>query len=328
MARRAGARVVTAHTRDDQVETVFLRLLRGAGARGLAGLAAPSPVLRPWLALPRAALEAWVREAGVPHVEDPSNLSRRHQRNRVRLELLPALRRVQPGVERELLATGERSARWRRAVERVVDGLPLRRCAGGVYVARAALGGYSPEELAVLWPALAARAGVRLDQRGTRRLAAFTITAGRTGLAPLSGGAEVVALPYHFLVRRRAPRRWELQPLAEAGRHGGWRVRRVAKPGWAAAPDDDWRAALPADAVLSVRSWRDGDRIQRRGAERARRVKRFFAEAGIPGPLRTGWPVVLADGEIVWIPGVCRSAAATERPGRPEVHFLCDRFPC
>lgn len=328
MARRGGARVVTAHTRDDQVETVLLRLLRGAGPRGLAGLAAPSPVLRPWLTLPRAALEAWARTAGVPHLEDPSNRSPRHQRNRVRLELLPALRRTWPGVDGELLAIGRQSARWRREVERAVDGLPLRRCREGLYVARGALGGYSPEELAVLWPAVAARARVRLDRRGTRRLAEFTITAGRTGLAPLSGGAEVVALPYHFLVRRRAPRPWALQPLAGAARHDGWRVRRLERAGWATAPDDDWRAALPAEAVLSVRSWRDGDRILRRGAERARRVKRFFADAGIPGPLRTGWPVVLADGEVVWIPGVCRSAAATERPGRPEVHYLCDRFPC
>ena len=328
VARRERARIVTAHTRDDQVETVLQRLLRGAGARGLAALAAPSPVLRPWLALSRARLAGWAGRAGVRYVEDPTNASRRHQRNRVRLDLLPALRHVRPTIDDELLAVGDRAARWRRAVEGVVDSLPIRRCGGAVYVARAALGGYSPEELAVLWPAVAARARVRLDRRGTRRLAEFTITAGRIGRVPLSGGAEVVALPQLYLVRGRLPTRWELQPLDGSNRHGEWRLRCVEHADWTELPDDCWRAALPAEATLSVRSWQDGDRILRHGAGSARRVKRFFAEAGIAGPLRTGWPVVLADGEIVWIPGVCRSVAATERPGRPAVHYVCDRFPC
>jgi tRNA(Ile)-lysidine synthase len=51
VARAYGARVATAHTRDDQVETIVMRLLRGAGTRGLAALSAPSPIVRPWLSV-------------------------------------------------------------------------------------------------------------------------------------------------------------------------------------------------------------------------------------------------------------------------------------
>jgi tRNA(Ile)-lysidine synthase len=58
----------------------------------------------------------------------------------------------------------------------------------------------------------------------------------------------------------------------------------------------------------------------------ARRVKRFFGDAKIPGPARAGWPVVVADDEIVWIPGVCRRGAASERSGRPVVRYACERF--
>jgi tRNA(Ile)-lysidine synthase len=54
-------------------------------------------------------------------------------------------------------------------------------------------------------------------------------------------------------------------------------------------------------------------------------VKRFFGDAGIVGPDREGWPVVLADGEIVWIPGVRRSDAATDRSGRPVLQYRCER---
>ena len=62
------------------------------------------------------------------------------------------------------------------------------------------------------------------------------------------------------------------------------------------------------------------------GAQAARRVKRFFADQRVPARERHGWPVVLAGDDIVWIPGVRRSDAATDRPGRPGVHFVCERI--
>jgi hypothetical protein len=55
-------------------------------------------------------------------------------------------------------------------------------------------------------------------------------------------------------------------------------------------------------------------------------VKRFFADARVPALDRPGWPVVLVNGTIVWIPGVRRSDAATVRPGRPGVRYECDRI--
>jgi tRNA(Ile)-lysidine synthetase-like protein len=139
----------------------------------------------------------------------------------------------------------------------------------------------------------------------------------------------VLALPDRFLVRRLAARPLDACPLGAELRHRGWRIR-IAGEGAAGGARDDgpWRATLPAGATLTVRSWRPGDRIARAAGQTARRVKRVFADAGVPGPLRAGWPVVLADGELVWIPGVCRSAAATERPGRPAVQLICDRSPC
>jgi tRNA(Ile)-lysidine synthase len=64
------------------------------------------------------------------------------------------------------------------------------------------------------------------------------------------------------------------------------------------------------------------------GAAAPRRVKGLLRDAGLDGPSRIGWPVVLADGQIVWIPGVRRSSAATARPGRPELVYLCERIDC
>jgi tRNA(Ile)-lysidine synthase len=89
---------------------------------------------------------------------------------------------------------------------------------------------------------------------------------------------------------------------------------------------DAWTAELPAHGRLSIREWRPGDRMRLDEGGAARRVKRFLADARVPGPDRAGWPVVLLDSEIVWIPGVRRSRAAADRSGRPTVRYICERF--
>jgi tRNA(Ile)-lysidine synthase len=106
-ATRAGvAAAVTGHTRDDQAETVLLRLARGTGARGAAGMASDSPwpvagpgpaslrLLRPLLSLGRADVEAYLEALDVRAVRDPSNESREYARNRIRHDVLPRLAEV------------------------------------------------------------------------------------------------------------------------------------------------------------------------------------------------------------------------------------------
>lgn len=171
-AREFGARVATAHTRDDQAETVFMRILRDAGARGLAGMRAASPVLRPFLGLSRAEVAAFAKARGLTWVDDPSNERLDHLRNRVRLELLPAFERARPGFMDWLIALGDRAASVRETIAAVVDELAGRTAASGgvVVIPTATLAGFQPSELEVLWPEIAARAGVTLDRRGLARL--------------------------------------------------------------------------------------------------------------------------------------------------------------
>ena len=323
VSRAADAPVATAHTRDDQIETVVMRILRGAGTRGLAGLAAPGPVRRPLLDVSRAEIAAYAAARGVRWLEDPTNASRRHLRNRVRHDLLPAMRLARPALDGELLDLAARAAEWRRAVERLAATLVTASPDGELHVATDRLRGYDADTLRIVWPALAARIGATLDWRGTRRLAEFTSHRAVGARMPLSGGFEVVRRRAHFVLRRRPetivdP---EPRPLVPGARVGRWRFER----GRAAAARSAWGAGLPAGATLEVRSWLPGDRMRPTGAETIRRVKGLLRDAGIAGPDRAGWPVVLADGEIVWIPGVRRSDAATERPGRPREWFTCER---
>jgi tRNA(Ile)-lysidine synthase len=343
-ARRSRASIATAHTRDDQIETVVIRCLRGAGARGLAGLAAGRPhVVRPFLAVSRRDVRAYATERAVRYVNDPSNESRAHLRNRIRLDLLPAIRQVRPTFGDDLLDVADRAAAWRAEVDqlvsRYVSESPDERA---IRVARHELATYDSAALCVLWPAIAARAGITLDRRGTRRLAQFTTEGASGSRMQLSGATEVIRERDAFVLRplvTRQPDHREV-PLVGVVELDGWRFSPVSSSRHPSRPkrvsnrsdvngpvrSDCWTCDLPSDRRLAVRAWRPADRMRWTVAGSARRVKRFLADAKVSGLSRVGWPVVLADDEIVWIPGIRRSAAAPERSGRPLVRYTCERF--
>ena len=325
-----GAVVATGHTRDDQLETVILRLLRGAGVRGLAGMYAPrAGVVRPLLAVPGADVRAYATVRALAWVDDPSNASRRHLRNRVRHELLPALLAARPSLGGELLALADDAARCRTELDALAATLGAECAAssgaaasgGGEPVARlAALAGMSPDALAELWPALAARAGARLDRRGTRRLADHTrgalaaVAAGRRPLsrATVAGGVEVAVeargdrgSPEWVMVVRvaaaqhvsrggavDAPISLDGGPAAGPSALGPWSVRVLARAPTRAELEGGAVAWLAAGRRYVVRAWRPGDRWQPAPGATARRVKRFLADRRVPALARAGWPVV------------------------------------
>ena len=200
-AKNFRAPVFTAHTRDDQIETVFMRILREAGPRGLAGLYAESEIVRPFLDLSRCDLEVYAQANRIPHVEDPSNASRAYLRNRVRHDLLPAMTKVRPGFPSSLLTIARLAARWRVEMEETVSQIDVSMTPeGSLRVARADLAGYDAESLRTLWPAIAAKAGVVMDRRGTQRLAEFTMKGHTGGSIQLSGGIEVRMFRDHLLL--------------------------------------------------------------------------------------------------------------------------------
>jgi tRNA(Ile)-lysidine synthase len=120
VAAEAGSRrIATGHTRADQAETVVLRLLRGAGARGLAGIPPRRGALvRPLIDRSREEVLAYLADRGLSHLEDPSNATGRFLRNRVRAEVMPALRRLAPAAERALARAADLLRGDDRALER------------------------------------------------------------------------------------------------------------------------------------------------------------------------------------------------------------------
>ena len=128
-ALQAGDVMFLAHHQDDQVETLLLRWLRGAGLRGLQGMPETRPLgrgllSRPLLGWPRAALEDYARRHGLEWIEDPSNTDTGFDRNYLRHEVLPLLARRWPGyrgsVTRSALQLGSAAA----ALDRLLPAPP------------------------------------------------------------------------------------------------------------------------------------------------------------------------------------------------------------
>jgi tRNA(Ile)-lysidine synthase len=325
------ADVVTAHTRDDHIETVVMRLLRGAGARGLAGLLAPSSVERPLLSHDRARILDYAARRGVSFIDDPSNTSLAFLRNRVRLQLLPAIRSVCPGFEDEILRLSKKAAALRIRVDAVIDEYCVEPREGALMALDAkALDQLPDESLRLILPPLVARAGIALDRRGLARLTAVVRSLpGSRG--QLSGGYEAVRGRSGLSIVRLPGKSVSPVRLRDSGETNFGAFRFLAEPaasiqnGKPEGTQNPWRIYIPQSAEPVVRQWHPGDRLTTDLIGGRRRVKRFFADAGIVGPLRIGWPVVLCGDEVIWIPGVKASQHAVRREGR-MVHYSCKRI--
>lgn len=133
-AARLGARyVVTAHTADDQAETILHRIARGTGLAGLAGMGRTRPLapgitlLRPLLEFRRSELLAYLAELGQSYCSDASNEDVRFTRNRIRLELLPELaRHVNPGVVEAIVRLGVLAAEAQAVIDAATAALESR----------------------------------------------------------------------------------------------------------------------------------------------------------------------------------------------------------
>ena len=118
-----GAVAMTAHTADDQAETVLFRAARGSGPRGLAGIRAARPpsVVRPLLPFRRAEIETYAAERGIPFRDDPTNRDPRWTRNRLRHYFLPALEEAVPGASAALAALAGTSRMEAAALDELLD---------------------------------------------------------------------------------------------------------------------------------------------------------------------------------------------------------------
>lgn len=334
-ARERGAgSVVLAHHADDQVELFLLRLMRGAGGEGLGGMKArnESPanraitLVRPMLGLTKEQIRTFAREAKVRFREDGSNAELEFERNWVRHELLPLLRRRQPAVERNLLRTlqiigteaefvGSLAESWGRRVAEL-DDLPWgllpvavqRRLMQRQIQALGVVHDFALVETLRTVPNRAVSVGAELllvsDEEGRVRRA-------NTSPVTFSAGAKVV----HMSQPGARAKRVEF-----GGRLFAWRKLPMRRQAW--AKRGAGQEFFDADKVgerLVLRHWRAGDRFQPVGMSRATKLQDWFTNRKVPVERRRQLVVAETErGEIFWVEGerigeVCKVTPATHR---------------
>ena len=324
-AAGAGAtKIATGHTMTDQAETVLMRLMRGTGLSGLAGIAPvvaaePCPVVRPLLGIAGPDLRAWLAAEGIPYREDPSNLDRRFLRNRIRAELLPELgRRYEPRIVAHLA----RLAGIAREEDELLSAF-VGELADEFIIRKGREASLDLKTLPLFLPALARRVVreyLRELQGDLRDISSEDVGS----LLSLGEGKEL-PLRKGLVLRREGgwvglrkdrtpPKAYEIlwdgrgEVVIAAAGMAFRGTRREAAAGRSSFKNDD-RTGACLDAArlefpLVIRNRRPGDLYRPLGAPGRKKLKEILRAKGVPVAGRDRLPVFLSRGEIVWSPGL------------------------
>ena len=320
-ADRIGADYIAiAHQADDQAETVLMRMLRGAGAAGLAAMAARGPgrIIRPMLDVTRDDVNAYLKSIGEGFVNDSSNQSTALLRSRVRTELMPMLERnYAPGLRGRLVQLASEM----RALDDFV-GEAARRELG----ARASEEGLDISRFAQLHPAVQAeliRQYIGQMTGSLRRIERVHIEATRNLClaGPPNGSLDVPGLRIgREYARLRIDSARSHQPAAlfmvrleegsvsipQAGFAFETKMMTRASAGTPASKMEALFDGAEASGELIVRTFRHGDRIAPLGMTGHQKLKHLFVDNKLPMSRRASFPIVEMKGAIAWVPGIVR----------------------
>ena len=307
--------VATAHTLDDQAETVLGKFLRGAWTEGLSGIHPvlqfpEGRILRPMLTSRRAQVEVYLASLGQSWREDASNSNPAYTRNRLRHQLLPELELWNPRIREHLAAMAElargEEAWWTPEITRVapqflLTGRPVR--GGG----RANSSDASIAIDTVRFIAQPAAFQRRLLRHAAAELGvslSFDATESLRHLANHGRAGQKLALPGP-LTAERTPRELRLSPQAvKADAAAPSQEVQLPVPGQASA--FGWRfhvhSTHPGPPAI-IRVWRSGDRVSLRYSSGPRKVKEVLERMKVTGAARARWPVVEWQGQILWMQG-------------------------
>ncbi|MEW5835470.1 MAG: tRNA lysidine(34) synthetase TilS [Pseudomonadota bacterium] len=317
--------VLLAHHRRDQAETFLLQALRGGGAAGLAAM--PRSVARegiawarPWLDMPREAVEAYVRRYRLWHIDDASNDDPRFARNRLRLQVWPSLLQAFAEAEGSLASAARRAQQEAACLEELAC-MDLATACDGDSLDIERWAALSPARRAnALRAWLRARAGRGASETLLRRLL-DEVPAGRS---PARWPADEGELRrYRGVLSWSAARAPSMRPDVPATR-----TIRILGPGRFLLPA--WGGVLHVEPVhqggVALDRLADARLVPRRGGEQfqhgrhgvARVLKKQYQAAGVAAWRRTG-PLLYCGEQLVFVPGLGVDGRALAPSGVPQV---------
>ena len=316
-------KIALGHTADDQAESVLMRLLRGSGTRGLAGIPPRrnDRIIRPLIEVWRREVESFLRERNIPFREDASNRSFHFLRNRVRHELIPGLETYNPRIRQILLNMAERfrleEEYWQGLVREAFPSLLKNQRSGNVILDIALLAKLPvPIRLRIFRRAVETVLGhLRgfgfLHFQGIENLwqnpqpnkkirLPHGVNISKTyGELSFSLGMEK-PVPFEYAVSQPG-----ILEIPEIGGEMRFSIRDRA--GEEAVGKSPRTALLEADHIqfpLTVRSFRPGDRFQPLGMEGEKKIKDFFIDQKIPLLQRQKIPLLFLQSQLLWVAGL------------------------
>lgn len=295
-AARVGAtRIATGHTRTDQAETVLLRLLRGAGARGLSGIPPRrGAIVRPLIERSRAEGIAFLEARGISWRTDPTNATPRYARNRLRLQVWPALVALAPAAERAIARAADLAREDERALAKQARDIADDGASVPVDALRSAPSAVTRRVVRRLWvSATGRRSGLELHHVDS---ILGLLRRGRPGSA---------ALPHGYVARCRYGR---LEIALRAVAPAAFAPVEVGGPGRYALHERGYEvevSAIHASEVpwpLTIRSRRPGDRWRPDGGRGSKSLKRWLIDRKVPRELREALVVLACGSDVVAIP--------------------------
>lgn len=304
--RSLNGKIATAHTADDNAETVLMHLIRGTGLKGLGGITPVSgQVIRPMLTITRQEVEAFLREWCVTHIEDSSNESDEFLRNRIRHHMMPLLRQENPKIGENLSQMALRLRQEEDYLSRTAefDTLP------------------TVSELKQLHPAIRSRmidaflkrTGVREPEDAHISQVEALLYSPRPSAKVTLPGDVTVARNYDRLevLRKQEPLPETLLTVPGKTVIPGWEV--VCTPAETIINTPDTFTVCPK-GELTLRSRRSGDSIRLSGGSKS--LKKLLIDRKIPAAQRDSLPLLVDEGGVlgVYSIGVHQDRAAKTLP--------------
>ncbi|MBI4165755.1 MAG: tRNA lysidine(34) synthetase TilS [Acidobacteria bacterium] len=324
---RAGRldKIATAHTANDQAETVLLRLLRGTGTQGLGGIypVLDGMIIRPFLGLTRAEVEAELGRRGLAYRVDSSNLELRYRRNRIRHALLPQLERdFNPDIVLALASLADRAradeeylvqqahdraAPWRvreadeeRFPVRVLGELPralaFRVIRKMILASKGRLAGMTHRHLEAVYR-LATE-----TQSGRRTILPGNLEARREFDWLIVGPQPALVEGKEYAFKFQPPADIELPHIGIV-----LQFKIVEGEAVQGAYNEGGCVCLDAGGLageLELRNWHAGDRWEALAGRKSLKLKELFRRLKIGAETRRLWPVLVSNGQIVWVRGM------------------------
>ena len=313
--------LLTAHHADDQLETILLQWLRGGGLRAVAGMPSiarfePGWHVRPLLGFGRGELHAWARESGLEWLEDPSNADPRFDRNYLRLDVLPAIRRRWPAAARTV---GRVAAQAAEAldVEHALAAADLEVVRDGSALSLERLLGLPAARQRWALRAWLRELGLPVPAAATLAALLHDVSAAAADRVPCVNwpGARV--------------HRYRGRLFADAGdtppdvREGVWPADRPYDLGASSRLElrasqgiGLSRARLPGELSVALRT--EGETFRPAGASHRRPMRKWLQERGVLPWQRGRLPLVMAGGEVVAIGDLAYGGGLVAAPGEPS----------